>query len=66
MFQQFYSGMDLSHLPLFSLLLFLGVFLAAVANLFVARRSQDFEGLAQLPLAEQCEPRQDAGGPGHE
>ncbi|WP_224242791.1 CcoQ/FixQ family Cbb3-type cytochrome c oxidase assembly chaperone [Hyalangium gracile] len=66
MYQQFYSGMNLTHLPLFSLLLFLGVFLGVVAHLFIARRSQDFETLALLPLAEQGESRQATGGTNHE
>jgi cytochrome c oxidase cbb3-type subunit 4 len=66
MYRQFYSGMDLTHLPLFALFLFLGVFLGVVAYLFVARRSRDFEGLALLPLAEQGAPEQATGGTRHE
>lgn len=52
MYKQFYQGMSLTHLPLFTLILFITVFLGVVAWLFVVRRGRDFEALAQLPLAE--------------
>lgn len=59
MYKQFYQGMTLTELPLFALILFIAVFFGVCAWVFVARRSQDFDALAQLPLAEQ-------GEPGHE
>lgn len=52
MYKQFYEGMTLTHLPLFTLFLFIAVFFGVVAWLFLARRSGDYEALAQLPLAE--------------
>ncbi len=52
MYRQFYQGMELTHLPLFALLLFVVLFLGIVAWAFVLRRGQDFEALAHLPLAE--------------
>lgn len=52
MYKQFYQGMSLTHLPLFTLILFIAVFFGVVAWLFLVRRGQDFEALAQLPLAE--------------
>jgi cytochrome c oxidase cbb3-type subunit IV len=52
MFRQFYEGMQLTHLPLFSLLLFFSVFIGVAAWVFLARRGQDYEALAQLPLAD--------------
>jgi cytochrome c oxidase cbb3-type subunit 4 len=52
MFRQFFAGMQLIALPLFAMLLFLVFFLGVVAWVFFARRSQDFEGLARLPLTE--------------
>lgn len=55
MYKQFYEGMTLTHLPLFALWLFIAVFLGVCVWVFVARRSQDFDALAQLPLAEQGE-----------
>jgi hypothetical protein len=42
------------------------VFLGVVAWLFLARRSQDFESAALLPLLEQGSSRQAPGGNGHE
>ncbi|WP_224364486.1 CcoQ/FixQ family Cbb3-type cytochrome c oxidase assembly chaperone [Hyalangium versicolor] len=66
MYRQFYQGMDWTHLPLFALLFFLAVFLGVVAWLFLARRSQDFEAAALLPLLDQGPSRQDSGGTGHE
>jgi len=54
MYQEFYRGSDLLHLPLFALLLFLGVFLCVVAWLFVFRRKDErFDELAALPLVEE-------------
>jgi cytochrome c oxidase cbb3-type subunit 4 len=66
MYHQFYEGMDLTHLPLFTLFFFIAVFLGVVAWVFLARRSQDFESTALLPLAEQTVPPQATGGTGHE
>jgi cytochrome c oxidase cbb3-type subunit 4 len=52
MWRQFYEGMDFVHLPLFTLLLFCTVFFGVAAWVFVARRGQDYDALARLPLAE--------------
>jgi cytochrome c oxidase cbb3-type subunit 4 len=52
MWRQFYEGMELVHLPLFTLLLFFAVFLGVAAWVFLARRGQDYDALARLPLAE--------------
>ncbi|XXF79913.1 CcoQ/FixQ family Cbb3-type cytochrome c oxidase assembly chaperone [Myxococcaceae bacterium GXIMD 01537] len=52
MYKQFYQGMDLTHLPLFTLILFIAVFFGVVAWLFVVRRAPDFDALARLPLGE--------------
>lgn len=52
MYKQFYQGMSLTHLPLFTLFLFIAVFFGVVAWLFLVRRGRDFDALAQLPLAE--------------
>jgi cytochrome c oxidase cbb3-type subunit IV len=52
MWRQFYEGMDLVHLPLFTLLLFFAVFLGVSAWVLLARRGQDYDVLARLPLAE--------------
>jgi cytochrome c oxidase cbb3-type subunit 4 len=67
MYKHFYQGMSLTELPLFTLFLFLAVFLGVVAWLFVMRRSRDFEALARLPLAESnAAPLPSAGSNGHE
>ncbi len=50
--QQFYAGMELAHLPLFTLVLFVSVFLIVVVRMFVFRRAEHFENLARLPLAD--------------
>jgi cytochrome c oxidase cbb3-type subunit 4 len=55
MYKQFYEGMALTELPLFALVLFIAVFFGVCAWVFGARRNQDFDTLAQLPLAERGE-----------
>ncbi|MCP3140190.1 cbb3-type cytochrome oxidase subunit 3 [Pyxidicoccus xibeiensis] len=55
MYKQFYQGMSLTELPLFALFLFIVVFLGVCAWVFGVRRSQDFDALARLPLAERGE-----------
>lgn len=52
MYRQFYQGMTLTHLPLFTLILFIAVFLGVVAWVFLGRRRQDFDALARMPFAE--------------
>lgn len=52
MYREFYAGATLLDLPLFTLILFIAVFLGVVARTFLLRRSRDFDGLAQLPLGE--------------
>jgi cytochrome c oxidase cbb3-type subunit 4 len=67
MYKQFYQGMSLTQLPLFTLILFIAVFLGVVGWLFLVRRSRDFEALAQLPLAEPGTVRlPSTGSHGHE
>lgn len=55
MYKQFYAGMSLTELPLFALVLFILVFLAVCAWVYGVRRRQDFDSLANMPLAEQGE-----------
>jgi cytochrome c oxidase cbb3-type subunit IV len=62
MFRQFYEGMQLTHLPLFTLLLFFSVFVGVAAWVFLARRGQDYEALARLPLADTSGPFPDSRG----
>jgi cytochrome c oxidase cbb3-type subunit IV len=50
--QQFYEGMELAHLPLFALVLFMAVFLIVVVRMFVFRRAEHFDNLARLPIAD--------------
>lgn len=67
MYKQFYQGMTLTELPLFTLILFLSVFLGVVAWLFAVRRGGDYEALAQLPLGERgTGDLPSNGGNGHE
>ena len=56
MYRQFYEAMPLSHLPLFTLLLFVGIFGAVLVRLFFKKSAQDFDLLARLPLedSEHC------------
>lgn len=51
MYQEFYRGSQLLHLPLVALVIFLGVFVGTFLWLFVIqRKSTRFETLALLPL----------------
>lgn len=51
MYQEFYRGSQLLHLPLFAFLLFFGVFVGTCVWLFVVqRKSPRFQRLSQLPL----------------
>lgn len=52
MYREFYAGATLLDLPLFTLILFVTVFLAVVARTFLLRKSRDFDGMAQLPLGD--------------
>jgi cytochrome c oxidase cbb3-type subunit 4 len=52
MFRQFYEGMQLTHFPLFTLVLFFAVFVGVAAWVFLARRGRDYDTLARLPLTE--------------
>lgn len=52
MYQEFYRGSDLLHLPLFAFILFMVVFCAVVTWLFILRRGdRKFDELAQIPFA---------------
>lgn len=51
MYKQFYAGMELIHLPLFALFLFLAAFVAVVVRT-VLKRASDYEAIAQLPLED--------------
>lgn len=50
--QQFYEGMDLTFLPLFTLVLFVSVFMIVVVRMFVFRRAEHFDRLSRLPIAD--------------
>ena len=52
MYRWFYEGMTLQSLPLFTLVLFVGVFLTVVGRTFVLRQSRDYDAMAQLPLED--------------
>lgn len=54
MYQEFYRGNALLHLPLFTLCLFLAIFAGVVAWVFLIRRGDRFDALARLPFAEGC------------
>lgn len=63
MYQEFYRGSQLLHLPLFALLLFLGVFVGTCVWIFIVqRKSPKFRKLAMLPLEgdSNWNPRQEA------
>lgn len=53
MYRQFYQGMSMTDLPLFALLLFFAIFTAVAVWVLLFRRSQDYEAISRLPLAEQ-------------
>lgn len=62
MYQEFYRGSDLLHLPLFALCLFVAVFFGVVTWLFILRRGDSkFDELARIPFAAES-----AGGSGDE
>jgi len=50
MARQFYEGMSLGHLPMFSLFLFLALFLGVLLFLCVRRKRTAFAQVAALPL----------------
>ncbi len=51
MFQEFYRGSDLLHLPLFTLILFVAVWLGVVAWVYgVRRKDTSFDRMALLPF----------------
>lgn len=51
MYKDFYRESLLMHLPLFTLILFLAIFLGTLAWLFIFQRKSDrFSNLAKLPL----------------
>ncbi|OJT20961.1 hypothetical protein BO221_29150 [Archangium sp. Cb G35] len=62
MWRQFYAGMDMIHLPLFTLLLFCAVFTGVTAWVFLARRRQDYDVISRLPLAETVAVTSDSRG----
>ncbi len=62
MYKSFYQGMQLTHLPLFTLVLFFLIFLGVAAWLFLARRGGDYDALARLPLSETGAPKSDSIG----
>lgn len=52
MYQEFYRGSELLHLPLFTLILFVAVFFGVVTWLFIVRRGDKrFDEMARLPLS---------------
>lgn len=61
MYQEFYRTSQYLDLPLFSLLLFMAVFVGTVVWLFgVQRKSPRFDRLSALPLEKETEVRHDA------
>ena len=50
MFAQFYAHMPWTDLPIFALLLFFSVFLAAVARVLSRKQRVELEAVARLPL----------------
>jgi cytochrome c oxidase cbb3-type subunit 4 len=52
MYRQFYEGTGLTHLPVFALVLFMFVFVAAIVRMFVFGRSGDYDHLARIPISE--------------
>ena len=52
MYKAFYEQMTFAWLPQATMLFFLGVFLIALARLFVFRRRKDFDQIAALPLSD--------------
>jgi len=61
MYQEFYRTSQYLDLPLFSLLLFLAVFVGTVVWLFgVQRKNPRFDQIAKLPLEQETEVQHDA------
>ena len=52
MYRAFYEGMTLSHLPLFSLVLFFAVFTGALLRTFWLRKAADFDAVSRLPIGD--------------
>lgn len=52
MYRQFYQGMELVHLPLFALVLFIVFFLAVIVRAFSKRQRGLYARLEQLPLLD--------------
>lgn len=50
MYQEFYRGSQLLNLPLFTLCLFLAIFVAVVAWVFFFQKKHHFDQVARLPL----------------
>lgn len=52
MYRSFYEGMELAHLPLFTLLLFLAMFFGVVIRVLVFRKRDELDSLAAMPLQD--------------
>lgn len=50
LYAQFYAGMQWTALPVFSLLLFFGTFVAVIVRVSLASRRQEIDAAAQLPF----------------
>ena len=50
MYRAFYENMSLTELPLFTLILFLTVFVAVVVRVYSKQRKPELDALAALPL----------------
>lgn len=62
MYQSFYEGSDLLHLPIVAMWIFLALFAGVLVWVAVAGRDRRrFEAVARLPLDEDA-PRRDHGG----
>ncbi len=55
MWRQFYAGMDVK-LPLFAMGVFIAFFVLLLLRTYAYKRSQDFDGVAALPLADDSLP----------
>jgi cytochrome c oxidase cbb3-type subunit 4 len=52
MYKQFFQGMDYTHLPLFTLVLFVALFVGMLVHVLFVRRRSDYDAVASLPLTD--------------
>jgi cytochrome c oxidase cbb3-type subunit 4 len=56
MYKQYFHDMQFTALPLFALVLFIGVFALVIARTWGARKKTDYQDLAALPLLQDDQP----------